>query len=71
MSLYIFYQVFTENRVIVMPRLAGGRQLWFPLNKLSLLGTIDTKLCLQVAYIKTQLHIATQVSVILVNVTVT
>ena len=43
----------------------------FPLNNFSLLWPIDTKLAVWVAYIKTQLGIATQVSVIKVKVTVT
>jgi len=43
----------------------------FPLNNFSLLWLIDTKLTLWVAYIKTQLGIATQVSVIKVKVPVT
>jgi hypothetical protein len=42
----------------------------FSLNNFSLLWPIDTKLCVTVAYMKTQLEIATQVSVIKVNVTV-
>ena len=53
---------------------AGGREgvnFWFPLNYFSLLWLIDTKLAVWVAYIKTQLGIATQVSVIKVKVTVT
>jgi len=48
-----------------------GVKLWFPLNNLSLLLPIDTKLAVKVAYIKTKLGIATQVSVIKVKVTVT
>jgi len=44
---------------------------WFPLSNLSLLWPIVTKLAVYVAYIKTQLGIATQRSVIKVNVTVT
>jgi len=43
----------------------------FPLNNFSLLWPIDTKLGVWVAYIKMQLGIATQVSVIKVTVTVT
>ena len=53
---------------------AGGRacvNFWFPLNNLSLLWPIDTKLAVWVAYIKRQLGIATQVSVIKVKETVT
>jgi len=42
-----------------------------PLNNFSLLWPIDTKLVVWVAFIKTQLGIATQVSVIKVKVTVT
>jgi len=45
---------------------AGGRagmragvNFWFPLNNFSLLWPIDTKLGVWVAYIKTQLGIAT------------
>ena len=71
----IINQVFNENRVIVMLKsAAGGRagvNFWFPFNNFSLLWTIDTKLALWVAYIKTQLGIATQVSVTKVKVTVT
>ena len=53
--------------------LSGGRQLlvsahW---NNFSLPWPIDTKLAVWVAYIKRQLGIATQVSVIKVKVTVT
>ena len=44
---------------------------WFPLNNFSLPWLIDTKLGVWVAYIKSQLGIATQVSVIKVKVTVT
>jgi len=56
--------------------LAGGRilngvKLRFLLNNLSLHWPIDTKLTVWVAYIKRQLGIATQVSVIKVKVTVT
>jgi len=43
---------------------------WFPLNNFSLLKPIDTKLAIWVAYIKWQLGIATEVSVIKVKVTV-
>jgi len=53
---------------------AGWRavvNVWFPLNNLSLLWPIDTKLAVWVAYIQRQLGIATQVSVIKVKVTVT
>jgi len=46
-------------------------EIQFPLNNFSLLWPIDTKLAVLVAYIKTQLGIATQVSVIKVKVTVT
>jgi len=46
-------------------------EIQFPLNNFSLLWLIDTKLAVWVAYIKTQLGIATQVSVIKVKVTVT
>ena len=49
MALFNFInQVFNENRVIVMLKsAAGGRaavNVWFPLNNLSLLRPIDTKL---------------------------
>jgi len=37
----------------------AGVNFWFPLNNLSLLWPIDTKLAVWVAYIKTQLGIAT------------
>ena len=50
-------------------RILNGVKLWFPLNNFSLLWPIDTKLAVWVAYIKTQLGIATQVSVIKVTVT--
>ena len=53
---------------------AGGRaciNFWFLLNNFILLLPIDTKLAVWVAYIKKQLGIATQVSVIKVKVTVT
>ena len=46
-------------------------EIQFPLNNFSLLRPIDTKLGVWVAYIKTQLGIATQVYVIKVKVTVT
>jgi len=45
-------------------------KILFPLNNFSLLWPIDTKLGVWVAYIKAQLGIATQVSVIKVKVTV-
>ena len=51
----------------------GGRAVvnfWFPLNSFSLLWPIDTILAVWVAYIKRQLGIATQMSVIKVKVTV-
>jgi len=48
-----------------------GVNFWFPLNNFSLLWPIDTKLAVWIAYIKAQLWIATQVSVIKVKVTVT
>jgi len=48
-----------------------GVNFWFPLNNFSLLWPIDTKLAVWLAYIKRQLGIATQVSVIKVKVTVT
>jgi len=46
-------------------------EILFPLNNLSLLRPIDTNLDVWVAYIKTKLGIATQVSVIKVKVNVT
>ena len=46
-------------------------EIQFPLHNFHLLWPFDTKLALWVAYIKTQLGIATQVSVIKVKVTVT
>jgi len=46
-------------------------EIQFPLNSFSLLWLIDTKLAVWVAYIKTQLGIATQVYVIKVKVTIT
>ena len=49
----------------------AGVNFWFPLNNFSLLWPIDTKLAVWVAYIKRQLGIATQVSVIKVKITVT
>jgi len=73
-AICVFNQVFNENRVIVMLKSAGGRagvNFWFPFNNFSLLWTIDTKLAVWVAYIKRQLGIATQVSVIKLKVTVT
>ncbi len=45
-------------------------EIQFPLNNLSLLWPIDSKLGVWVAYIKRQLGIATQMSVIKVKVTV-
>ena len=49
----------------------AGVNFWFLLNNFSLLWPIDIKLAVWVAYIKRQLGIATQVSVIKVKVTVT
>jgi len=49
----------------------AGVNFWCPLNNISLLWPFDTKLGVWVAYIKRQLGIATQVSVIKVKVTVT
>jgi len=46
-------------------------EIQFPLNNFSLLWPIDTKLAVWVAYIKRQIGIVTQVSVIKVKVTVT
>jgi len=72
---FVINQVFNEIQVIVMLKsAAGGRvcvNFWFPLNNFSLLWLIDTILAVWVAYIKRQLGIATQVSVIKVKVTVT
>jgi len=50
-------------------RILNGVKLRFPLNNFSLLWPIDTKLAVWIAYIKTQLGIATQVSVVKVTVT--
>jgi len=47
----------------------AGIKFWFPLNNFSLLWPIDTKLAVWVPYIKWQLGISTQVSVIKVTVT--
>ena len=47
----------------------NGVKLRFPLNNISLLWPIDSKLAVSLAYIKRQLGIATQVSVIKVTVT--
>jgi hypothetical protein len=44
-------------------------EIQFPLNNLSLLKPIDTKLGVWVPYIKTKLGVATQVSMVLVKVT--
>jgi len=52
-------------------RILNGVKLRFLLNNFSLLWPIDTKLAVWVAYIKRQLGIATQVTVIKVKVTVT
>ena len=49
----------------------AGVNFWFPLNNFSLLWPIDTNLAVFVVYIKMQLGIATQVSVIKVKDTVT
>jgi len=46
-------------------------EIQFPLYNFSLLWPIDTKLSVWVAYVKTQLGIATQVSVIKVKINVT
>jgi len=48
----------------------AGVNFWFPLNNVSFLWPIVTKFAVGVAYIKRQLGIATQVSVIKVKVTV-
>ena len=52
-------------------RVLNGVKLRFPPNNFSLLWPIDTKLNVWVAYIKRQLGIANQVSVIKVKLTVT
>jgi hypothetical protein len=59
-----------------MPKSAGGRpgfrrQLWFPLNNLSLVWPFDPKLGVWAACIKRQLGIVNQVSVIKIKVNVT
>jgi len=67
-------------KILVIRLVNGGRsggrilhdvKLRFLLNNFGLLWPIDTKLAVWVAYIKMQLGIATQVSVIKVKVTVT
>ena len=82
---FLINQVFNENPgyQIVEWRAGGWAGGWagrrilndfklrFPLNNFNLLWPIDTKLAVWVAYIKRQLGIATQVSVIKVKVTVT
>jgi len=73
--LHILFLTRFSTKILVI-RLAGGRilngvKLMFPLNNFSLLWPIDTKLAVWIAYIKRQLGIATQVSVIRVKVTVT
>ena len=52
-------------------RTLNGVKLRFSLNNFSLLWPIDTKIAVWVAYIKRQIGIANQVSVIIVHVTVT
>jgi len=52
-------------------RILNGVKLRFPLNNFSLIWPFDTKLAVWIAYIKRQLGIAPQVSVIKVKVTVT
>ena len=52
-------------------RILNGVKLRFPLNNFSLRWPIDTKFAVWVSYIKRQLEIATQVSVIKVKVNVT
>ena len=54
------------TKILVIGLVNDGR--FFPLNNFSLLCPIDTKLAVWVAYIKRQLGIATQVSVIKVTV---
>ena len=66
-----------STKILVIRLVNGGRaypqgvKLRFPLNNFSLLWPIHTKLAVWVAYIKRQVGIATQVSVIKVKVTVT
>ena len=70
----IFNQVFNKKSDYCNAEVGGGQSgvnFWFRLNNFSLLWPIDTKLAVWVAYIKTQLRIATQVYVIKVKVTVT
>ena len=59
------------GRAVFGGRIQHSVKLRFPLNNFSLLWPINTKLAVWVAYIKRQLGIATQVSVIKVKVTVT
>ena len=72
----LFNQVFNENPGYEIGewraggRILNGVKLRFPLNNFSLLWLIDTKLAVWVAYIKRQLGIAIQVSVIKFKVTV-
>jgi len=69
----MFNQVFNENQVIVMLKSAAGvRASSFGFRSITLVcfGLLTPNL-LWVAYIKAQLGIATQVSVIKVKVTVT
>ena len=74
-KIFEFLTSFSTNLVIVMLKLAvggcAGVNFWFPLNNFSLLWPIDTKLAVWLAYIKRQLGIATQMSVIKVKVTFT
>jgi len=76
----LLYGLLTSRRIFEwLPRCLWSRsrslllkiEIQFPLNNFSLLCLIDTKPAVWVAYIRTQLGIATQVSVIKVKVTVT
>ena len=75
----LYGKLISKGSLGLLPRCLWSRsrslllktEIQFPLNNLSLVGPIDTKLAVCVAYIKTQLEINTQVSVIKVKVTVT
>jgi len=56
---------------VIIVKVIVTKEILFPLNNFSLLWPIDIKRGVWVAYIKTQLGIASQASVIKVNVTVT
>lgn len=75
--MYFVNRVFNENLVIVRGMSFGGRaggrtavSFWLPLENLSVLAAIDTKLAVWVAHIKTQLMVTTQISGVKVKVTV-